>query len=178
MPLILNAIYITIDAFYNKHKKVTCATLNGLSYKIPNTVSESIMHIIQVISLCHFDLSYAAERASLQLKMARYKDLTTAKKANYGHTFKKCQVYTINFKAAEETPSDSEEGCLGIMWAEGEGIIWAKIYSDKLISPYKVDDGVKLISQNCCEFLDKTFYNPDIINWLLDTPTCYMFLLY
>ena len=33
-----------------------------------------------------------------------------------------------------------------------------EIHSDKLIGPYKVDDGVKLTSQSYCEFFDKTFF--------------------
>ena len=36
--------------------------------------------------------------------------------------------------------------------------MWAGIHSDKLIGPYKVDDGVKLTSQSYCEFLHKTFF--------------------
>lgn len=41
---------------------------------------------------------------------------------------------------------------------DGGIMMWAEIYSDKLIGPYKVDDEIKLTSQNCCEFLDKTFF--------------------
>ena len=40
----------------------------------------------------------------------------------------------------------------------GSIMIWAGIYGDKLIGPYKVDDGVKLTSQSYCQFLDKTFF--------------------
>ena len=39
----------------------------------------------------------------------------------------------------------------------GSIMIWAGIYGDKPIGPYKVDDGVKLTSQSYCQFLDKTF---------------------
>ena len=37
-------------------------------------------------------------------------------------------------------------------------VIWAGIYSDKLIGPYKVHDVVKLTSQSYYEFLDKIFF--------------------
>ena len=40
----------------------------------------------------------------------------------------------------------------------GSIMMWARIHSDKLIGPYKVDDGVKPTSQSYCEFLDKTFF--------------------
>ena len=40
----------------------------------------------------------------------------------------------------------------------GNIMMWAGISGDKLIGPYKVDDGVKLTSQSYCEFLDKTFF--------------------
>lgn len=40
----------------------------------------------------------------------------------------------------------------------GGGImIWAALQQDRLIGPFKVDDGVKMNSQNYCEFLNKNF---------------------
>lgn len=41
---------------------------------------------------------------------------------------------------------------------QGGGMMWAGICGDKLIGPYKVDDGVKLTSETYCKFLDKTFF--------------------
>ena len=39
----------------------------------------------------------------------------------------------------------------------GGVMIWAGIVDRTIIEPFKVDEGVKLTSASCCEFLEKTF---------------------
>ena len=38
-------------------------------------------------------------------------------------------------------------------------IIWAGIVDETIIRPFKVDEGVKLNSANCCDFMDKTIFS-------------------
>ncbi len=40
----------------------------------------------------------------------------------------------------------------------GEVLVWAAIIKDKLVGPFRVEDGLKLNSQTYCQFLEDTFF--------------------
>ena len=52
---------------------------------------------------------------------------------------------------------DREALVIGRRQQGGSIMIWAGIYRDKLIKPYRVNERVKLTSQSYYEFLDKTY---------------------
>jgi transposase len=111
-----------------------------------------------------------------QVKKAQTRPRITAqhreKRLNWARTYQKCDFSKVLWTDEMRVTLDGPEG-----WARGwvmngqqppirlrrqQGggglMVWAAIYDNQLIGPFRVPDGVKLNSQNYCDFLWDNFF--------------------
>ena len=55
-------------------------------------------------------------------------------------------------------PVRHQQGGGGVLVLYWQVLVWAAIIKDELVGPFQVEDGLKINSQTCCQFVEDTFF--------------------